>query len=123
VAYGTYVDGPSIRLDARGAAVAEHEVLARLRQRGVREGYAQYWIAYRLSLLFEEDPLIVPLDPKDDRRASLRAQVERAKRVAMIFHPSEPRATAAQYREKLTASGALEEEFQVEDFTVLIVKQ
>lgn len=123
VAYGTFVDGPRVRLDARGAAVAEREVLALLRERGVHEAYAQYWLAYRLSLLFEEDPLVVPLDPADDRRAALRVQVERAKRAAMIFHPSVPRNTPGPYREAARASGALEEEIHVEDFTILIVRQ
>ena len=97
--------------------------MARLRERGAHEAYAQYWLAYRLSLLFEENPIVVPLNPKDDRRAALRAQVEQAKRVAMIFHPSEARSNPGLYRESARASGALEEEFKVEDFTVLIVKQ
>ncbi len=123
VAYGKLVDGPRVRLAARGAAVAEREVMASLRERGIHEAYAQYWLAYRLSLLFEEDPLVVPLDPSDDRHAALRATVERAKRVAVIFHPSVPLSDPSPSRETARASGNLEEELQIEDFTILIIKQ
>ena len=27
---------------------------------------AQYWLAYRLTFLFREDPMVVPLDPRED---------------------------------------------------------
>ena len=63
-----------------------------LRAEGVRYAAAQYWLAYRLTFLFDEDPVVVPLAEADDRYRPYRDGFEAAPVVAYVFHPSEPRA-------------------------------
>lgn len=118
--YGPFVEGPAVVRTAEGIAAAELELGRVLRERGVHHAQAQYWQAYRLSLLWREDPLVVPLEADLDRRAESRQLVEAAAQVAHVFHPSEPRATAADFEAALVAKGARYERFEIADFTVLL---
>lgn len=120
VSYGPFVDGPAIVRTERGVADVELELGRVLRERGVHHGRAQYWQAYRLSLLWREDPLVVPLEAELDRTPEARQAVDAAPQVAAIFHPSEPRATATDFEAQLVASGARYERLEVGDFVVLI---
>jgi hypothetical protein len=115
LSYGTYVDGALPRLDARGTAVEEKRLGEALRARGVKAAYAQYWLAYRLTFLWHEDPVVIPLG--GDRHPEYRQQLRDQRTVAYIFHPSEPRATPKDVRPRLR-TGTVETQ-QIEGFTVL----
>ncbi|MBN1206316.1 MAG: hypothetical protein JXB05_15475 [Myxococcaceae bacterium] len=121
MSYGFYVRGPLPRLDPRGVAREEMEVARVLRERGVTAAAAQYWLSYRLTFLFEENPVVIPLTPGDDRYPPYRVAFDQAPRVALIFHPSEPRAQPAPYEAMLRQQGARYERLEVAGFTVLLL--
>jgi hypothetical protein len=118
--YGLGVRGPLPVREPRAILDGERKVQALLRERGVHHGAAQYWLAYRLTFLFDEDPIVVPFSPWEDRYPPYRQEVDRAERVAYIFHPSEPRALPGPVENQLRASGARYERFTVDGFTVFI---
>ncbi len=118
--FGAYVNGPRPVIDARGAAQDEAALASLLRRRGVEYGEAQYWLSYRLTFLFDERPMIAPLDPREDRYPPYRRGFASAPTVAYIFHPSEPRARAADWEPWLRAQGGRVERLEVGGFTVLL---
>jgi hypothetical protein len=120
LAYGPYVHGPLPVRDARGAAQEEAALAVALRLHGVRYAAAHYWLSYRLSFLFEEDPVVVPLDEPADRYRPYRTAFEAAPMVAYIFHPSEPRAEPAPIEGRLREAGERYERVEVAGFTVLV---
>jgi hypothetical protein len=120
LAYGDETAGP---FPAPASAGMDRDVAAlrdALRERGVRHGAAQYWLSYRLSFLFEEDPIIVPLEPYDDRYPPYRDAVVSAPIVAFIFHPSEPRARPEPVETILRGNGTRFERLTVGGFTALV---
>lgn len=121
LSYGPYVDGWRPRRDARGVAEEEAQVAEVLRARGVTAAAAQYWLSYRLSFLWEERPVVVPLNPGEDRYPPHQAQLAQAEVVAWIFHPSEPRAVPAQVEGPLRAQGQRYERLEVAGFTVILL--
>ena len=118
MAYGSYVDGPLPRLDARGQADEEQAVIDALRGRGVAYAQAQYWLAYRLTFLSQENPIIVPFD--GDRYPPYRQGFDAAERVAYIFHPSEPRATPEDVLPALRAEGGRLQDFSIAAWRILV---
>lgn len=123
LSWGIYVDGPLPRLDARGRADDERVVRDFLRENGVQYAAAQYWLAYRLSFLFEENPVVVPLADGEDRYAPHRAGFDAAKKTALIFHPTEWRASPAPYEMTLRSSQVPFEKHDVAGFTVLLLSR
>lgn len=123
LAFGSYVDGPLPVRDPRGTAEDEAELAGVLRDRGVTHAAAQYWLSYRLTFLFEEDPVVVPFDVPGNRYPPYLAAYQQAPVVADIFHPSEPRAEAAPREAELRAAGEPYERLEVRGFTVLIHSQ
>jgi hypothetical protein len=93
-----------------------------LRAEGVHHAKAQYWLAYRLTFLFAEDPVVVPLEPGEDRYRPYRDAVDAAPLVAYVFHPSEPRATPEPVEEQLRNAGTPYRRLEVDGFTVLIAR-
>lgn len=116
VAYGPWVDGFKPRVDARGSAAEELRLGEALRERGIEVAHAQYWLAYRLTFLWQESPVVLSLD--EDRRPEYRAQTANAKKVAYVFHPSEPRSKP---EDVLPTLNQPVERFELEGFTVLVV--
>ncbi|MBL8911065.1 MAG: hypothetical protein JNM17_10270 [Archangium sp.] len=88
--YGPFVSGPMIERTREGRGEDADELLAALRSRGVHHAQTNYWQSYRLSLLWREDPLVVPVEPELDRRSPLRAAVLEGSRVALLFEGEEP---------------------------------
>jgi hypothetical protein len=118
VSYGiTFVSGGLPVRSARGIAREELDVGRLLRDHHVRYAAAQYWLAYRLTFLFRENPVVVPLNGGEDRYPKYRQGFAAAEDVAYIFHPSEPRASPADVERMLSAS---HERYNVADFTVFI---
>jgi hypothetical protein len=105
---------------ARGTAKEELEVAKVLRDRHIAYATAQYWLAYRLTFLFRESPIVVPLSPSEDRYPKYRAGFNAARDVAYVFHPSEPRADPASTEWRLRAAHADYERIKVADFTILV---
>jgi hypothetical protein len=91
-----------------------------LRGRAIHHAVAPYWLSYRLSFLFEEDPVVVPLDASEDRYPPQREAALAARDLAFVFHPSEPRGRVEQVEPLLRASGAPYERLEVAGFTVLV---
>jgi hypothetical protein len=120
LAYGPYVQDALPVRDARGAAHEEAALAVALRLHGVRYAAAHYWLSYRLSFLFEEDPVVVPLDEPTDRYRPYRTAFEAAPVVAYIFHPSEPRAEPSPIEGRLREAGERYERVEVAGFTVLV---
>jgi hypothetical protein len=123
IAFTPYVHGPLPVHDARGVAQDEAALAAELRAQGVRYAAAHYWLAYRLTFLFEEDPIVVPLNPGEDRYRPYRDGFDAAPVVAYVFHPSEPRATPEPVEEQLRNAGVEYRRLEVDGFTVLIARR
>ena len=121
--YGDSVEGPWPVVSARGAAKEERRLGEELRRRGIRFGAAQYWLSYRLTFLFEENPVLVPLDPAQDRYAPYREAVASSQVVAFVFHPSEPRARPEPVEALLRASSTPYERLDIEGFTILVARR
>jgi hypothetical protein len=56
-----------------GLSADERSLRDFLRSRGVRAGAADYWTSYRLTYLFAENPVVIPLDPSQERYAPYRS--------------------------------------------------
>jgi hypothetical protein len=122
LSYGLWVDGALPR-HPPDAGRAEQVLRGMLLERGIHEAEAQYWLAYRLAFLFEEDPIVVPIDRKDDRYGPYRVRADAAKDRAFIFHPSEPRAVPGPYEDDLRVRGVPFERREVAGYTVLVIRQ
>lgn len=122
-AFAPYVvDGVPVR-DPRGVARDEAVLADALRAEGVRYAAAQYWLAYRLTFLFDEDPVVVPLNGAEDRYRPYRDGFDAAPVVAYLFHPSEPRAQWQTTASELEAQGVPYRREEIAGFTVLIVRR
>lgn len=84
VHYGSDVQGAHL---ASRAAMAndEHRLGKLLREKGIHYATADYWVTYRLSLLYREDPAFVPTNPAEDRYKPHRDGFEAAQRVAYVY--------------------------------------
>ena len=120
--FGMFVDGPFPRRTPRGVADEEAQVAAMLVKRGIRYGTAHYWLAYRLTFIFQERPIIVPLD-SEDRYPRYRAEFNATPVVAYIFHPSQPWLDPNVYEEKLKKERAEYEKIRMFEFTIFIVNR
>jgi hypothetical protein len=81
-------DVAGIHIIQHSEVVSDEAVLAsELRDHGVRYGLADYWVAYRLTFLFEEQTIIVPWHAQLDRYAPYRSAVTAQARVAYIYDP------------------------------------
>ena len=105
LAFSPYVQGGLPVRDPRGVAVDEAALATALRAEGVRYAAAQYWLAYRLTFLFDEDPRRRPPRPGTTAYRPYRDGFDAAPVVAYVFHPSEPRATPEPVEEQLRAAG------------------
>jgi hypothetical protein len=121
LSYGiNYLDVWTPARTARGTGREEIQVARMLRSRGVEYAAAQYWLSYRLTFLFRERPVVVPLHEGQDRYSPYRDGFNRARDVAYIFHPSEPRASPVDQENGLRARHANFEKHQIADFTVFV---
>jgi hypothetical protein len=122
-AYAPYVqDGVPVR-DPRGVAQDEVVLADTLRAEGVHYAAAQYWLAYRLTFLFDEDPVVIPLAEADDRYRPYRDGFAAAPVVAYVFHPSEPRAQWETEAARLDAERTAYRREEIAGFTVLVVRR
>jgi hypothetical protein len=120
VSYGPYVQGARPARTPEGVGRDQAQLANVLRQHGVHYAVAQYWLSYRLTFLFDEDPIVSPIDPQDDRYPPYRHGFLQAPVAAYIFHPAEPRSRVADYEPALRAQPGTVERLEVAGFTVLI---
>lgn len=122
LSYGVFVDGPLPVRTARGAMTEERALGEFLRSKGVRYAAAQYWGAYRLSLIFSEDPIVVP-EASEDRYPKWRERFDAAPRVAYLVHPSTPDLIAEYVEDRLKEKGLTFERSTVAGYTVYLVQR
>jgi len=70
-----------------GSGRDEQALMRYLRDSGVKGAVAQYWVAYRLTFLFNENPIVFPIDLPEDRYPPYRKTPVKA----FILDPREPR--------------------------------
>jgi hypothetical protein len=118
LSYGPLVHGST----PRGAMSDERAVGALLRERGIKYAAADYWIAYRLSFILGEDPIVVP-EASEDRYPRWRTEFDAQSKVAYVLHPSSPAPTFETIAAQLAAQHLEFERIDVEGYTVLIVER
>jgi hypothetical protein len=117
----SYGSGAPSNFDSRRARQAEVELGEFLRQRGYTHGYAPYWLAYRLTFLWTENPLIAPLD--SDRYPPYSQATERARKQAFIFDPNEHSALVDRNLAYVRRQRGRVEVVSVAGFTVILYEQ
>jgi hypothetical protein len=120
IAFGPAVDGIWPRRYPRGIAQDEMTLRDYLRARELRYGAADYWLAYRLTFLFDENPIITPLELISVRYPMNRRLFQEAPRVVLIFHPSAPRAPFEEVERGFRQLGAPHEVAHVAGFDLII---
>ena len=120
--YGHFADGWLPAGTPRGTADDEAELAQALRERGIKYATGQYWLAYRLTFLFNENPIVVPLD-SEDRYPRYKEEFDKASRVAYVFHPSQPWQSPHEYGASLSKQYKSMETLQIKDFKVFIVNR
>lgn len=120
--FGMFVNGPLPQRTPRGVSDEEAQVAAMLLNRGIRYGAAHYWLAYRLTFIFQERPIIVPIE-SEDRYPRYRAEFNAAPIVAYIFHPSQPWLNPNVYEERFKKEQVKYEKIGMFDFTIFIINR
>ena len=118
LSYGLFVDGLVPVRTERGLMSEDFAIGEFLRSRGIRYAAADYWIAYRLTFILEEDPIVVP-EASEERYPRWREEFDAASKVAYLVHPSSPGLTTEMIEKKLV--GKTFEKVSVRGFTVFIV--
>lgn len=87
--YGFYVNGllPR-RYAAEHFEQPEQQVREFLRARGIRYAAADYWLAYRFSFVFQEDPVIEAIDLSQSRHLPYQDAFRAQPVKAWVFHPN-----------------------------------
>jgi hypothetical protein len=91
-----------------------------LARRSIRHAVADYWAAYRLTFLFGESTLVVPIHEKQDRYSPYRKAVKRATRFAYIY--DRKRSLESLQTVMSRVDRGLAEHFEVGDFDVYILE-
>lgn len=109
------------RLAPAPAVYPEDELQAFLRARDIRYAGAAYWLSYRLTFLFREEPIVAPLEGAQ-RYAPYREAFEQEPRVAYITHPSVPDLTPEMLLERFSREpGTTVEPATVAGYSVFLV--
>jgi len=120
VGYGPFVRGvwPVVETPELRDDVA---FLNLLRERGITYAEADYWAAYRLTLLSKESIVVVPTNAVEDRYAPYRRAFERAPVFAYLFDPARSRENFAEIERTLVATNARVDGYRVGHLTALLV--
>lgn len=122
LSYGLFVNGPVPQRTARGAMSEDFAVGEFLRERGIRYAAADYWVAYRLTFIFGENPIVVP-QASEDRYPRWRTEFDAAPRVAYLVHPSSPALTSETLEAQLAQNKVPFEKLTVQGYTVLLIER
>lgn len=116
---GDFVRGPLPVRTPRGAAVDERALRAQLLERGIHAAAADYWLAYRLSFLWQEDPVVANVEGWE-RMPDYRRAFDEEQRQALLFHPSVPQTPPGRFEQRLRARGVPYERREIAGFTALL---
>jgi hypothetical protein len=108
------------RLSTRARAAEERGLGEWLRAEGIQAAAAGYWSAYRLSLVFEVRPPVVPLSDGQDRVPHHREVFERAQKVALLFADSATLDPPLRYFHELKTQGQSVKLHHIPGFMVLV---
>ncbi len=122
LSYGVMVDGPLPRRTEQGAMKEELALAALLRDRQVKYAAANYWVAYRLTFIVGENPIVVP-ENSEDRYPRWRREFDQASRVAYLVHPDRPELKLEDVEARLLERNLKYEKLTVQGYTVLLVQQ
>lgn len=118
--YGPFVKGflpvaelPEIRDD--------YAVLDSLKARGIRYAEADYWASYRLTLLYNEELIVVPNNEHEDRYPPYRRAFEQAPVFAYIYDRGRSREDLAATERDLVTQNARVEKADIGALTVFVV--
>ncbi len=120
VSYGPDVSGIEIVREP-SASTDDYRLGEELRARDVHVAVADYWVAYRLTFLFREDPIVVPSHESQDRYAPYRASFASAPRYAWIYDPLRSEEPLDALMARLTAENKPFQRIDVGRMTALIV--
>lgn len=121
LSYGFYVHGPLPRNYAGPRFEREEQqVCDFLRSRGIRYAGSDYWFAYRFSFVFQENPVILPIDPAANRYAPYLDEFLAEKLKAWVFHPTWSRRPMERYLDLLRKQHVPFTGYKVGDFTVIV---
>jgi hypothetical protein len=118
--YGPDVSGIAIVREP-SASTDDLRLGAELRARDVHVAVADYWVAYRLTFLFREDPIVVPSHESQDRYAPYRVALESAPRYALIVDPLRSEESLGQLTTRLASENKAFQRLDVGRMTALIV--
>ncbi len=122
LSYGAMVDGPLPVRTVRGALTEDLALAEFLRARGVRYAAANYWIAYRLSFISNENPIVVP-EGSEDRYPRWRTEFDAQRKVAYLADVQSLGVTMVALERKLLDQSLRVEKFEVHGYTVLLVEK
>lgn len=98
-----------------------------LRARHIDYAVADYWASYRLTFAFRERPIVVPSNAVEDRYKPYRARFDAEPVVAYIHDAYRSRENLAETEAKIrrgeTPFDPRYERFELENFTVLILRR
>jgi len=117
--YEPLVDGLRV-VDAR-LEHDEAQLLRELQKRGIKVAMADYWAAYRLTFLFKEAVVVIPMHESQDRYFPYRRRFVAAARFAYIY--DHKRSEESQQTVDEHVADGLEEKFSVGDFDAYVVRR
>ncbi len=120
ISFGAYVQDMLPAQEPHGVATEEMALGAALRERGIRYAAAQYWLSYRLTFLWDEAPIVVPLFPDVDRYEGYRHEYGKADVIAYIFDTADPQTRLVPCEMALQATGGRYERLTSGPFVALI---
>jgi hypothetical protein len=121
VGYGPFLRGRD-RPEAPGRA-DEAALEEALTARGVHFATADYWVAYRLTLLTRERLVVVPTNLAEDRYPPYRSAFDAAPLVAYVFDPVRSREPASWGEEHFVGGETPKEIVRAGRFTALVVRR
>lgn len=99
----------------------DYALLDSLKSRGVKYAEADYWASYRLTLLYNEEIIVVPNNAHEDRYAPYRRAFEAAPMFAYIYDRGRSREDLAATEHDLVTQNARVEKAEIGTLTVFVV--
>ncbi len=112
--YEPFVNG--VRIENAGLEVDETLLLRELKRRHIAYALADYWAAYRLTFMFKEQVVVVPLHESQDRYLPYRQSFGRANDYVYIY--DHRRSEESQQTVNNRVTNGLVEQFSVGNFDV-----
>lgn len=121
VGYGPFVRGA--RAVVLANAADDEALLHSLAEHRVKYAMADYWTAYRLTLLARERVIVVPKNANEDRYRPYREEWQVAPTFAYVFDPDRSRESLADVPTYLGSEGNVTERAKIGGLTVFFVQR